>query len=56
MCAATWRAEGAKFTGEEAGVAALVAAGIDQSPLAVLVERHQATGTQIAGQHRRRWR
>lgn len=50
----TWRAEWAKFTGEEAGVASLVSAGVDQSALAVLVERHQATRAQVAGQHR--WR
>ena len=52
----TWRAEWAKFTGEEAGVASLVAAGVDQSPLAVLVERHQATWAQVARQNRRRQR
>ena len=33
-----------------------MAAGVDQSPLAVLVERHQATWAQVARQNRRRQR
>ena len=50
----TWRAEGADFTGEEAGVASFVAAGVDEAPFAVGVEGHEATGAQVGREHRRR--
>lgn len=42
------RADGITGRGrEETGVASFVATRVDQSPFPVLVERHQATGTQI---------
>ena len=43
----TWRTQWTDFTGEEARIASFVTARIDQPPLAILVERHQTTGTQI---------
>ena len=41
----TWRAERADLRREEAGIASFVAAGIDESAFAIVIERHEATGT-----------